>query len=108
MSVLAAILSVSVFAGGPGLRLLNDDGQPFELRAPAVDLTPREIVEAASRVRTVQLTQPDEFFEHRSSPRDRGMALETINAHDNLTTGIILIGGAALLTSIVLDWVHHK
>ena len=108
MSVLAAILSVSVFAVGPALRLLDEEGRPFQLRAPVVDLTPAQLVNAAASVRAVQLTQPDEFFERRSSPRDRGMALETINMHDNLTTGIILVGGAALLTSIVLDWVHHK
>lgn len=99
------MLALALF-GSP--RLVDDEGRPFELRAPVVDLTPELVVNAAASIRTVQLTQPDEFFERRSSPRDRGMALETINAHDNLTTGIILIGGAALLTSIVLDWVHHK
>ena len=102
-----AALALAVAALFGSLHIVGDDGKPFELRAPVVDLTPELVVNAATTVRAVQLTQPDDFFERRS-PRDRGMALETINAHDNLTTGIILIGGAALLTSIVLDWVHHK
>jgi hypothetical protein len=100
------VLALALF--GSSFHLVDDDGRRFELREPVVDLTPDLVVDAATKVRTVQLTQPDAFFERRSSSRDRGMALETINAHDNLTTGIILIGGAALLTSIVLDWVHHK
>jgi hypothetical protein len=103
-----AALALALTALVGTFHFVDDEGRAFELRAPVVDLTPELVVSAAASVRAVQLTQPDDFFEHRSSPRDRGMALETINAHDNLTTGIILIGGAALLTSIVLDWVHHK
>src|SRR5262249_27808554 len=103
---MAALLIALLF--GSSFHFVDDDGRRFALREPVVDLTPELVVNAAATVRTIQLTQPDEFFERRTSPRDRGMALQTINAHDNLTTGIILVGGAALLTSIVLDWVHHK
>jgi len=89
------------------LHLVGDDGKPFELRPPQMELTPAIVVNAAATV-PVQLNRPDLFLKRDPSPTEGIPPVNGTPMNDTLATSLILAGGAALLTSIVLDWVHHK
>jgi len=89
------------------LHLVGEDGKPFALRPPQVDMTPSMVVNAAATV-PVQLNRPDLFLKRDLSPTEGIPPINGAPMNDTLATSLILVGGAALLTSIVLDWAHHK
>ncbi|HJZ87399.1 MAG TPA: hypothetical protein VKN99_19630 [Polyangia bacterium] len=100
MGVAAALVLATLLGGAGGienrLHFLDDAGQRFQLRPPALDLTP---------------VSPALIFDIRPQlhPTEEGIPpIQGIPMNDKVATTIIVVGGAALLTSIVLDWLHHK
>src|SRR5262249_12387495 len=86
---------------GSNYRFVDEQGEPFQLRAPEVDLVPTPVVHAQ-----VMLSP----FDLRARPvvsRKEIMQEAGIRLPDGVVNGILFVGGAALLTSVILDFVSH-
>ena len=96
MSALVSLaLAAWLATGATTYRFLDDNGEPFALRAPSVDLTPSQIPAG------ILLLPPPPPLRDTSDgiPPMEGIALP-----DAVVNTALLVGGAALLTSVVLKF----
>src|SRR5438552_3804684 len=92
-------LALAAWLGGWGsaattYHILDDDGQPFRLRPPQLDLAPPPIPAGLLLVPPLR--------ESEGVPPINGTPIP-----DAVANTIILVGGAALLTSVVLGILKH-
>jgi hypothetical protein len=92
-----AALPIRGYASPRVHRILNDDGKPFELRPPSIDLTPPDAVRRAIFFDPLPLRGVD-----RPVYVEQGIPLP-----DAVTNAILFAGGAALLGSVIAGFVNH-
>ena len=76
-------------------RFVNDNGEPFALRQPVVDLTPAHLPAGL----LLLPTPPPLRSTSEGIPPMEGIAMP-----DAVINTVLLVGGAALLTSVVLNF----